>query len=226
MWNGHYLTFKHRIVGFSAEQKDLPKLKEVEDWLEKEKSVLRAFVAGVSSSLFVQRATAILGADILALPYPDSRNLELSDNERIIASDIVEHQRDFVRKGTESRLMTRVNNEQLSAFDQTLARQISSIYPRNPLNTVQSYDWPGAVCRAYAFGDGTVDWSNADELQEKLDDLLKERKGTSLTITRIARIYDQKFIFLLKPDRHRFWTRSIALRDADDILADLRSQGF
>jgi hypothetical protein len=30
----------------------------------------------------------------------------------------------------------------------------------------------------------------------------------------------------LKPDRHRFWTRSIALRDADDIFADLRAQGF
>jgi hypothetical protein len=32
--------------------------------------------------------------------------------------------------------------------------------------------------------------------------------------------------FLLKPDRFRYWLRSIALRDADETLADLRAQGF
>jgi hypothetical protein len=77
-----------------------------------------------------------------------------------------------------------------------------------------------------SFGDGTVDWSGADELRAKLDALLQERLGSSLTITRITRLYDQGFLFLLKPDRHRFWTRSIALRDADDVLADFRIQGF
>ena len=76
------------------------------------------------------------------------------------------------------------------------------------------------------FGDGAVDWSTAEGLRHKLDTLLKERRGPSLTITRITRLYEDGFIFLLKPDRHRFWTRSIALRDADDILADLRAQGF
>jgi hypothetical protein len=45
-------------------------------------------------------------------------------------------------------------------------------------------------------------------------------------MTRVARLYDDHFIFLLKPDRLRFWTRSIALHDADDVLADLRTQGI
>jgi hypothetical protein len=47
-----------------------------------------------------------------------------------------------------------------------------------------------------------------------------------LEVTRIARIYDGNFIFLLKPDRMRFWLRSVALRDADETLADLRDQGL
>jgi hypothetical protein len=33
-------------------------------------------------------------------------------------------------------------------------------------------------------------------------------------------------MFLLKPDRLRYWLRSVALRDADETLADLRAQGF
>jgi hypothetical protein len=59
-----------------------------------------------------------------------------------------------------------------------------------------------------------------------LDSLLREQRGSSITVTRIARIYDRNFIFLLKPDRLRYWLRSTALRDADDVLADLRAQGF
>jgi hypothetical protein len=32
-------------------------------------------------------------------------------------------------------------------------------------------------------------------------------------------------MFLIKPDVTRYWLRSVALRDADDTVADLYSQG-
>jgi hypothetical protein len=218
LWEGEYLTYKHRIVGFAAKRDDLHRLKAIETWLRREDTVLKAYVAGISASLFVQRATAILGADILALPYPEEEDLDLSENERIVAADIVDHQRDFVRRGTDSALMRQVPHDALTQFD--------AIYGRNPLRAVECCQWPGAICAAYVFGDGAVDWSDADQLRKKLDALLHERRGSGLTITRITRLYDQQFLFLLKPDRHRFWTRSIALRDADDVLADLRAQGL
>lgn len=226
LWQGHYLTYKHRITGFAAKRRDLAHLQAIEAWLKKEQSVLRAYVAVISASLFVQRATAILGADILALPYPESGDLDLSDNERIIAQDIVDYQREFIRRGTGSVLMQMAPEDALSAFDETFVTQINAVYARNPLRALERYHWAGAICSAYVFGDGVVDWAGADELRNKLDALLQERRGSNLTITRITRLYDQGFLFLLKPDRHRFWTRSIALRDGDDVLADLRAQGF
>ncbi|NYT41004.1 N-6 DNA methylase [Sphingomonas sp. R-74633] len=226
LWDGHYLTYKHRIVGLAAARTDIAQLQAIEAWLQREAMVLKAYVAGISASLFVQRATAILGADILALPYANGDDLDLSPNERIIAADIVEYQREFIRRGTASPLMKVAPDAALKLFDATLISQISAVYSRKPLRAVVGFQWPGAICQAYAFGDGKVDWSNAEELRTKLDTLLRERRGSSLTITRITRLYDRDFVFLLKPDRHRFWTRSIALRDADDILADLRAQGF
>lgn len=226
IWQGDYLTYKHRIMGIAAKKHDLARLQAIEAWLRKEQTVLRAYVAGVSASLFVQRASAILQADILALPYPDDEDLDLSENERIVAEDIVDYQREFIRRGTGSALMRVAPNEALSTFDDTFTRQINTIYTRKPLRALGRYHWAGAICGAYGFGDGVVDWSDAEALQTRLDALLKERRGSTLTITRITRLYDQGFVFLLKPDRHRFWTRSIALRDADDVLADLRGQGF
>jgi hypothetical protein len=226
VWDGHYLTYKHRIVGLASSRGDLAQLRAVEAWLQKEHVVLKAYIAGVSASLFVQRATAILSADILSLPYPPDHNLDLSDNERIVAEDIVVFQRDFIRRGTDAALMRRVPELALSSFDNVLLAQINAIYRRNPLQSLQSYHWSGAICKAFAFGDGRVDWSGAEELHQKVDALLHERRQSGLTIARVMRLYDRNFVFLLKPDRHRFWTRSVALRDADDMLADLRAQGF
>jgi hypothetical protein len=213
-------------VGLAAPKGQLAKLAAIENWLVREETVLRAYVAGISARLFTQRATAILSADVLALPYPADENLDLSENERIIAADIVEHQREFIRLGTGAAVMRAAPPEALERFDEVFTRQINSVYRRKSLRPLQSQQWSGAICKAYVFGNGVVDWSDANELRSKLDALLRERRGSSLTITRITRLYDKGFLFLLKPDRHRFWTRSIALQDADDVLADLRSQGF
>ncbi len=226
LWNGHYLTYKHEIVGLAAPKRDLDRLSRVEAWLKRENMALRAYVAGTSARLFTQRATAILSADVFALPFPEDQDLNLSQNERIIAEDIVDYQRDYIRLGTAAPVMQSATVEALDAFDEVFSTQLNAVYKRKPLRPLQSQKWSGAICKPFVFGEGEVDWSDADELRNYLDALLRERRGSSLTITRIARLYDKGFVFLLKPDRHRFWTRSIALRDADDVLADLRAQGF
>ncbi len=225
LWNGHYLTYKHEIVGLAAPRAQLAQLQAVERWLERESVVLRAYVAAISPRLFTQRATAILNDDVLSLPYPEDQDLDLSDNERIIASDIVDHQRDFIRLGTSAPIMQTVTPDALDSFDAIFTRQFEGIYDYAPICALPVQGWSGSICKAYAFGKGAVDWSGAAELRGKLDALLREKRGTSLTIMRIVRLYDENFLFLLKPDRHRFWTGSVALRDADDVMADLRAQG-
>jgi hypothetical protein len=76
------------------------------------------------------------------------------------------------------------------------------------------------------FGDGEVDWSGVDELRTRLVRLLVRQQNGGLTLHRISRVFDGPFVFLLKPDRLRYWLRSVALRDADETLADLRTQGY
>lgn len=225
VWSDGYLVFKNEIVGFSAPG-DVDRLRAAASWLAREATILKAYVAGISARLYTQRATAIFNSDVFALPFPEDGSLDLSANERIIAEDAVEYQRDFIRLGTDARVMRKAPAEALQSFDEVLITQINAVYDRNPLRPLGAYHWAGAICKAYAFGNGEVDWSGADELRQRLDTLLRERRRSGLTITRIIRLYDKSFVFLLKPDRHRFWTRSIALRDADDILADLRAQGF
>ncbi|WP_107676116.1 class I SAM-dependent DNA methyltransferase [Agrobacterium sp. LAD9] len=226
MWEDSYLTYKHEIVGFAAPKTDLELLRQVHAWIAANTPALQAYVAGTSIRLFTQRATSIASADIMALPYPEDGALDLSANEQILIEDVVRYGRDFVRKGSDSDVMKLDGGQGLSAFAESFTSQINTVYPNKPLVALGRQRWPGIICQPFAFGDGKVDWSDAGELRGRLDSLLREQRGSSLTVTRIARIYDRNFVFLLKPDRLRFWLRSTALRDADDVLADLRAQGF
>ena len=114
----------------------------------------------------------------------------------------------------------------MGEFGAVYARQINAVYKRNPMRVLAAQRWGGVVCQPYAFGNAQVEWPDADALKGKLEKLLRDKQRSSLHITRICRIYDGDFVFMLKPDRARFWLKSIALRDADETLADLRAQGF
>lgn len=225
-WSDHYLTYKDKIVGFAGPEGDREILAGTAEWIAKNRTALSAYIAGTSPSLFTQRATAILSMDIFALPHPDDGDLDLSDNEKIIAEDIVEFQRDFIRLGSKSAAMKLATRENLQRFNDVLTRQISAVYPQRPLRAIGAYSWSGAICQAFAFGQADVDWSGAAELRDKIDHLFTDQSKENLTVQRIVRLYDGRCLFLLKPDRLRFWLRSIALRDADDVLVDLRAQGF
>jgi hypothetical protein len=226
VWEDHYLTYKAQVLGIWAPTAQRRQLRAAGTWLTEAKRPLRAYVAAISPSLFSRRATAVCADEILALPYPEEGDLDLSTNEQILVGDVVDYYRDLIRLGEDSKVMEESGHSALADFGDVFARQINAIYKSNPLRPIEAQAWPGVICQPFVFGDGAVDWSEADELAGKLDVLLQEQNRTSLHVTRIARIYDGNFIFLLKPDRLRYWLRSIALRDADETVADLRAQGF
>lgn len=227
IWVSGYLTYKNKIVGISGNKMaDKSLLEEIEKWLKREKLPLQAFVAAVSVRLFTQKATTLSEVDVLSLPFPESKSFSMATHEQIIVADIVNYYRDLIRLGEDSISMKEPGVPALAAFNDVFTTRINGVYKKNNLRALKEYVWPGVICQPYVFGKGNVDWADADALKGKLDALLREKRGGGLNVTRIARIYDGACIYLLKPNRLRYWLRSIALRDADETLADLAEQGF
>ncbi len=225
-WEKSYLTYTQRIVGFCGPGKDKIKLRKVSKWLEDFKIPLKAFLAATSPRVFTQKATALSKDDIVSLPFDISGQFRLTPHEKIIANDIVEFYCDLIRLGEKSVAMKDSGLSVLGPFNEIFSNRINGVYKKNKLRVLDHFTWPGIICQPYIFGNGQVDWSGADELKGKIDSLLQERRGSGLNITRIARLYDGACIYVLKPNRLRYWLRSIALRDADETLADLAEQGF
>ena len=226
VWLNSYLTYKNKVVGICGLSGDAGPIREIGKWLRNERSALRAFVAAISVRLFTQKATTLSEVDVLALPYPEQLSLELSATEQIIVDDVVDHYRDLIRLGEDSVAMKEPGTAALAAFNETYTRQVNAVYKKNKLKALDPQTWPGVICQPFVFGRGKIDWSGTDELKGKLDKLLHEQRSSGLAITRIARLFDGSCVYLLKPDRLRYWLRSVALRDADETLADLWEQGF
>ena len=109
-------------------------------------------------------------------------------------------------------------------FARVFTRQINAVHKK--LRPLPVKSWAGVSCQPFVFGKEEPDWTDAESLNAKLAKLLRAKKSPSLTTVRILRIFDGPFVFLIKPDRLRYWLKSIALRDADEALADLRALGF
>ncbi len=225
LWTESYLTYSSQVFGFGISKGHLGLAGKLTSQLKKSKRILRAYVAASSTRLFCQRSTAISGADVLGLPLLPE-DFEVPFHEQILVADIVDYYRDLIRLGEDSAAMKEPGVAALPSFNDIYTQQINAIYKKNKLRALDLQTWPGVICQPFVFGKGKVDWKGAEELKGRLDKLLREQRDSGLTITRIARIYDGPCIYLLKPDRLRYWLRSVALRDADETLADLWEQGF
>lgn len=226
IWEKHYLTYSQRMVGFCAPRIDIEKLRAVDKWMTAEKKALRAYLSLTSPGLFIQKATALQADDIYSIPYPVEGSFDLSDNERIVVDDIVDYQSDFIRLGDSSAVMRQCDETCLQAYADVLSVQVNALYGSENYALRGQFAWSGAVCQVYSFGEAEVCWAGAGDLQKHVLALTEARVNQHLTMSRVCRIYDGRFLFVLKPDRVRYWMRSVALRDADDIFADLRAQGY
>jgi len=127
-----------------------------------------------------KKATALQADDIYSIPYPESRSLDLSRNEKRLVADILTYYRELIRVGEGSKAMREIGTGNLVAFSNIYTRQINAIYRDRPLKRLAPYSWPGVICQPYAFGPAGIDWSGADELRDRLDKLLHEQRGTGL----------------------------------------------
>jgi N-6 DNA Methylase len=78
----------------------------------------------------------------------------------------------------------------------------------------------------------SIDFPDLLELLQKLNELCLKKGNTEdggIFYQRVARVYDSvqlnglkiPTIYLIKPNKIRYWTRSMALRDADEVAADI-----
>lgn len=219
------LTYGQRVLGISGASGEIAEHASLFQRLRSSRPFLKSWIALTSATAGIGQATTLIKSDIDDCPFPvDEADLDLSSNDEIILNDAVDYYRDFQRLGDDADMMREATPDDHHEFAHIFTRQINTVHEK--LRALPAKSWAGIGCQPFVFGNAEPDWTGTDTLTEKLSMLLRSKKSATLTTVRILRIFDGPFVFLIKPNRLRYWLRSIALRDADESLADLRRMGF
>jgi hypothetical protein len=116
------------------------------------------------------------------------------------------------------------SSTELKAHSNIFCRMLGSIYDN--LQAADPVFLDGLICQPFYFGvEPSIEWLGPD-CGEQLQSLVFNKALESLRTIRVVRIYHENVIFIVKPDRLRYWIRSTAIRDADDTLVELQQQGY
>jgi hypothetical protein len=219
------LKFKRRIFGIHAPISDLEFLKNIQSFMEKNRLV-RFHLLATSADYLIARSSAFGSVDILRLPFPDSpEELHLSPLEEALIDDVLDHAAEYKRKGDQAAVAQPPTTEQLHQFGDLFCKVLGSVY--QSLKSAEPVPLKGGICYPFYFGDEPSEPLETGDLgAAKLEALLTQKVGSSLRCQRVLRVFHGNMLLLVKPPQLRYWLRSIAVRDADELFAELQELGY
>lgn len=218
-----YLTFKDSVIGIHAPEPDKCLLKHIEKRF-KNNSNYTALLWLFSGKIITNREGVVVKKDIESLPYPEE-DIKFDPVERILLSDISTYYSEFRKTGEKSVVLKRPAQKDLELFGELFCWILNSVYENfKPLSPIVGNDF---IAYPFILGDKPeVDIpTNIEDTEDKLSKLMDSRLEFNLWVKRIVKVFHKNVIFLYKPNQKRYWLRSIAIRDADDIFLELYKQG-
>ncbi|MFM9951473.1 MAG: class I SAM-dependent DNA methyltransferase [Saprospiraceae bacterium] len=234
------ITFKEKIIGISAPKNQESKILNVFQRLKKYNDLYRTFLFSSSPECLVYMNTVVQAKDIYSLPFPKNLNEEinLSKSNKVIQNDVLNYYQEFIRRPESGKAFAPITTKKfqthLTRFGTLFCESLNTIYAKGDLrfrqaetgylhdtDFIYSIFWydnkPEMIIPKY--GEETSELG-----VEAFRELLTLDRGY-VHFQRILKIYKKDFVCFIKPNQLRYWLDSIALRDADGVLADLVTHG-
>ncbi len=226
------LIFKNRIVGIYSPECEKEELESIKSILLSNYELCKVFILSLSAEAGINRSGGYVMymKDILNLPYPENeKDLELSYSEEIIKEDVLNYKLEELTKGEKAKINTRIATESdLEQFGGVICNSLNPIYKKGdkyfkPLAPIQTRSY---TCFPFIYGDDDFNPSISTNIQDGDLSELMENQQESVHYRRVLRLYQKDIVFLVKPNTLKYWIKSIALRDASDVINDFINSGY
>ncbi len=225
-----YFVFKNQIIGIHAPWSDVVQLQKIETYLQKNYNLLKMLLLSFSSRAGISKSfSTLLMKDFMSLPYPeDDSILELSDNEEIIVQDMLQYGLDLLKQGEQAEASVKQpSTEQLATFGTVFCQNLNAIYQSNgnafrPLEPIEQIAF---ICYPFFYGSDTGPDIHSPTVLNGLNTLLREKRR-AVEFRRVVHLYQNDIVYLIKPKSLKYWLKSVALRDATDVMQDLIASGY
>jgi hypothetical protein len=215
-----YVTFREGVLGIHCPQESIKELYELQNFIISNNDWLRLMIVACSSRAGGTKSVHThYSEDFWTLPY--NSDICLTNNEKIIVSDALTYILPYFDSTISPLADETAGFEVLQKFGTLYCQRLNIIYETDGKKYVPAFYYEGKNYFIYVF-----DYSNqvptfqGINSKENLNALLNFKDGGYI-VRRIARIYKENQIILIKPKQIRFWMQSIALRDADDTFNDI-----
>lgn len=222
------ISFDSRIVGISCPLSQKNELFKIYDVIKKHNQLFSFFIASTSSQYQINLSSAIRADDIYNIPYDKSLWEEelIGHYDNIIIDEIFQYYFEFRRNGEQSKIAIQdASSQHLLEFGEIFCNILQSVF--KSIKPFEHFETDSYICLPFYFGEKpNIDFSDSDQAEKHIEQLVQKNSGFSLRLTRIVRLYEGNVIYLIKPKKLRYWLKSMALRDADETFSDLRKQGY
>lgn len=183
----------------------------------------------------------VLGADSQVLAVEQEideiifKCLNLNAKDKILIKDSLEYVIDLFQEGENSSAYKRVAISDIEKYAKQLCTELNDVLQYASDNTIVSakvyetaFNSPltlVSITFSKKLKNTLVEKvSNSNKLTnllKQIDDYSFEKHSESIYFRKVIKYFDNDTIYLIKPNEKRFWSRSTAMNDADEIMFDV-----
>ena len=142
--------------------------------------------------------------------------------ESELLEDMHDHMAEYVKSGKDSRLLKdKATEKNVELYLRTFLRLMNKNHPNMRECGRAAHDDFMLVAFSFSRENGFLPELGGEEWRETLLPLISKEKSETLRTQRVVRIYTGDTLIIAKPNRLRYWIRSAAIRDADDVIGDI-----
>lgn len=222
---GETLLFRDQIIGIACPREDISELKSLHHFLLKHRRDC-GFFAAFGSKYLIFRQSAIQKRSIMDLPYPKDGKLLFTGVQNYLRDDVIDFMIPLIKDTDKAQagLAQDASGKEAEEYTQVFLEVMHSAFP-DLQSSSKPHDLGRAWCLAFHRGDGkSAEFGDTEALKKHLDGLLIKDMGRALRCWRIVRHFHGKNLYIVKPKPRRYWLKSAAVRDADEMFAWWSSQ--
>ena len=200
------------------------------------KKINNFFIAITSGRQGLRGAYTINDSDFINTPYFEEKpSLMISD--KIIINDVVNYRIAEFGRGERAEINSIIPIEDIQKLNCSVNPlfEFATIFNQSFNSIYKKGDCQQQLRKIYAGSDfyGLEFYYSSDKIKTELIEnadleieTLIKNVSNNIIVSRIFKIYGENSITFIKPKNLRYWLKSIALRDADDVFDDMIKNGY
>lgn len=222
------VVYDSQIVGISFAEKPENELKILELKIKENERVNALKTISTCSKFFLGKSCVITKKDIDNWTIPlKSDEIQISFSEKIIMDDVLDYMYPSWYERN-PKIYNEANIVKIKEFAYIFNQSFNSIYKKDNKEQRLRKVFSGSDFYALEFyySNESYETKFKENADFEIEDIIKNNISSNAKVNRVLKIYGENTITLIKPKNLRYWLKSIALRDADDVFDDMIKNGY